>query len=268
VLSFERGPKNIARPESGLAGNGEASNALGPALENGVVSLGDGGCITIGFPVPIADGPGPDFAVFENGFSDGFLELALVEVSSNGIDFFPFTAISETGISRQIGPFDTLDARCLNQLAGKYRAGFGTPFDLSNLSPNRDLDLFSICCVRIRDVVGSLNPEFGTRDARGNLINDPWPTEFESGGFDLDAVAALHLSGSDAPLIWPSVLKSGSPFFSDATSALSLLSFSGQPIAQFPASTGKEAKLPAGLPAGVYYFREENKSHSRKVLIE
>ena len=42
------------------------------------------------------------------------------------------------------------------------------------------------------DVVGSIDPMYGTRDSLGNLINDPWPTPFATGGFDLDAVAVLQ----------------------------------------------------------------------------
>jgi hypothetical protein len=46
--------------------------------------------------------------------------------------------------------------------------------------------------VRIRDVVGSIKPEYATLDSKGNPINDPWPTTFPTGGFDLDAVGVIH----------------------------------------------------------------------------
>ena len=36
--------------------------------------VGDGGSAILTFDTPIANGPGFDFAVFENGFSDTFLE--------------------------------------------------------------------------------------------------------------------------------------------------------------------------------------------------
>jgi hypothetical protein len=29
-------------------------------------------------------------------------------------------------------------------------------------------------------------------DSQGNIINDPYPTPFESGGFDLDAIGVIH----------------------------------------------------------------------------
>ena len=92
-----------------------------------VVSLGDGGSITLGFDSPITNGPGPDFAVFENGFLSGnsglaFLELGLVAVSSDGVNFFTFPAVSETQTTTQIGTFGLIDASNLYDLAGKYTA--------------------------------------------------------------------------------------------------------------------------------------------------
>ena len=67
-----------------------SGRALGPAegTASDAVSLGRGGAITLGFDAPIRDGLGFDFAVFENSFSDAFLELAYVEVSSNGVHRF------------------------------------------------------------------------------------------------------------------------------------------------------------------------------------
>ncbi|MGE3539582.1 MAG: hypothetical protein AB7N91_19400 [Candidatus Tectimicrobiota bacterium] len=189
-----RGPHNIVN-SSPLASFGTGNNALGPATSStsNVVSLGDGGRITLTFSAPITDGPGPDLAVFENSFSDQFLELAFVEVSTNGSDFVRFPAMSLTPTVSQIGSFDPLDATDLNNLAGKYRGGFGTPFDLSEvrgLSPLVDVD--HIFYVRIVDVIGTIDPTYATRDAAGNIINDPYPTAFASGGFDLDAVGVLH----------------------------------------------------------------------------
>lgn len=191
-----RGPLDIADPGAGLASYGTGNEALGFADGNAanVVSLGDGGRITLAFAHPIFDGPGFDLAVFENGFSDTFLELAFVEVSSNGTDFARFPAVSLTQSSQQVASFGALDPTDINDLAGKYRAGFGTPFDLAELagaSPSLDID--NINFVRIVDVVGSIDPAYGTFDSLGNPVNDPYPTAFASGGFDLDGVAAIHL---------------------------------------------------------------------------
>lgn len=192
-----RGPQNIASPGGALASAGSGANALGPAdatSANGgpIVSLGDGGRITLSFAAAITDGPGYDFAVFENGFGDEFLELAFVEVSTNGTDFVRFPAISLTPTAAQVGSFAPLDPTNIDNLAGKYRAGFGTPFDLAaiaGLSPA--VNPLEINFVRIVDVVGSL--ALGTVDSLGNPVNDPYPTAFASGGFDLDAVGVINV---------------------------------------------------------------------------
>ena len=54
------------------------------------------------------------------------------------------------------------------------------------------LNLNAITHVRLIDVVGSIDPQYGTYDSQGTIINDPYPTDFESGGFDLDAVGVIH----------------------------------------------------------------------------
>lgn len=269
VLHFDRGPRKINDISRGFASTGTEENVLGPALTNGILSLGDGGSIIVSFPSPISDGPGPDIAVFENGFSNGFLEFATVEVSSNGKDFFRFPAVSEIQTENQTGPFDTLDARRVHNLAGKYRAGFGTGFDLAELGSQPGLDIHSITEVRIRDVVGSLDSAFGTFDSNGTFINDPWPTDFESGGFDLDAIAGLNLSEGDFPIVWPSVLMAGDKFqviSSDTNAPILLLGISGKLIAEFP-SGGQSLQIPSWVLPGIYFVREKNQAKSRKILI-
>ncbi len=200
VVSLTRGPENIANPSLGAASFGAPTNALGPsdAATNfaGVVSLGDGGQITLGFNQPIRNGAGPDFAVFENGFASGglaFLELGFIEVSSDGINFFRFPATSLTQTATQVASFGLLDATNLDNLAGKYVAGFGTPFDLDQLAGvSPFLDVNNVNYLRIVDVVGSIDPLYATHDAFGNIVNDPWPTASASSGFDLDAVGVIN----------------------------------------------------------------------------
>ncbi len=160
-----RGPLNAADPGGGLASFGTGSEAVGPAdgKSSHVVSLGDGGQITLTFAEPIIDGPGDDLAVFENGFSDTFLELAFVEVSTNGIDFFRFAASSLTQTDTQVGTFGSLDPTNLDNLAGKYRGGFGTPFDLAKLAGvSPQLDINHVGFVRIVDAIGSIDPSLGS----------------------------------------------------------------------------------------------------------
>lgn len=56
------------------------------------------------------------------------------------------------------------------------------------------LNINSITHVKIIDVVGSINPTYGTHDKNNNIINDPWPTPFNSSGFDLDAIGVINQS--------------------------------------------------------------------------
>jgi hypothetical protein len=187
----ERGYVDISDTTLGYATYGMDTVATGVA-DNNVVSLGDGGNALVYFETPLTDGPGFDFAVFENSFSDDFLELAFVEVSSDGTHFFRFPSVSYTQTEVQVETFDTLDATKVHNLAGKYRGGYGTPFDLAELDGVEGLDVHHIVAVRIVDVIGSIDTAYATYDSEGNIINDPWPTPFESSGFDLDAVGVIH----------------------------------------------------------------------------
>ncbi len=160
-----------------------------------IVCLGNGGRITMHFPHPIRDGGGADFAVFENSFSDGFLELAFVEVSSDGTNFTRFPAVSLT--ANPVGDFGTgMNPTDLSGLAGKYRLGFGTPFDLADLPDSPALDKQNVRFVRIADIIGNGN----TKDSGGNPIYDPTPT-IGSGGFDLDAIGVIHMNDGDFPVL-------------------------------------------------------------------
>lgn len=204
-IELVRGPIDIAdtREPQFYPTWGTESSATGPADalsgDSGdggdpfpVVSLGDGGTATLTFSEPIADIPGLDFAVFENAFSPTFLELAHVEVSSDGIHFFRFPSISLTQTANQLGGYGTLDPTNLYNLAGKAPGGSGTPFDLAQLRKHHPvLDINRITHVRVIDVVGSLSVAHRTLDSVGNPINDPYPTDHEYGGFDLDAVGAF-----------------------------------------------------------------------------
>ncbi|BDS12524.1 T9SS type A sorting domain-containing protein [Aureispira anguillae] len=191
--SIQRGPMDISQPHLGLATAGQAHQATGAAGDGFTVSLGDGGQATLTFEYPIRNGNGPDFVVFENAFNATFLELALVEVSSDGQNFVRFPAISNTDTNVQVGSFGAVDPRKIYNLAGKYRANYGTPFDLAELQADSAiLDLEAITHVRLIDAVGSMHPSHASRDSRGVKINDPWATPFPSSGFDLDAVGVLH----------------------------------------------------------------------------
>ncbi len=157
-------------------------NALGKAQGTSfdIVSLGRGGSITLIFDAYIQNKEGYDFAVFENGFNDSFLELAWVEVSLDGDTFKRFSNHSLTPAPVS----DVVDPEKIYGYAGKYRMGFGTPFDLD------EVGLDSVYYVRIIDIPGD-----GTaKDTAGNAIYDPYPT-IGSSGFDLDGVGVIHRSG-------------------------------------------------------------------------
>lgn len=196
-----RGWQNIAETNLGRALVGDETYVPGPA-GNGIVSLGDGGSATLTFNKPIRNGDGPDFVVFENGFIDqtlkpgtAFLELAFVEVSSDGENFVRFEAISNIDTNAQLGPFEGINASQIHNLAGKYITNYGTPFDLEELANNILLNINAVTHIRIIDVVGSIAPAYAAKDSRGYVINDPWPTSFAASGFDLDAVGVIHQDG-------------------------------------------------------------------------
>jgi len=162
--------------------------ALGKAVGDSfdIVCLGRGGQITMTFARPIADGSAWDFAVFENAITDGFLELGYVEVSSDGVHFFRFDNDSLT--RDPVWSFGSVDPNNVTGLAGKYRQGYGTPFDLADLDGVSPLlNVKGVTHVRILDVVGDGN----CTDTDGNAIYDPYPT-VGSAGFDLDAVGVFH----------------------------------------------------------------------------
>jgi hypothetical protein len=190
-----RGYQDIAHPEKGYASYGTNTNAIGKATDSNTtdaVSLGDSGVAILTFQTPVSNGEGYDFAVFENSFRDSFLELAFVEVSSDGIHYFRFPATSNTPVDEQVGGFGQVNATLINNLAGKYRIGWGTPFDLEELPDDENLDKSNILYVKIIDVIGTITPDSATYDANGNIVNDPYPTAYASGGFDLTGVGVIN----------------------------------------------------------------------------
>lgn len=190
--------------------NDDPQWALGPVTGDhylDTVSLGDltatqvtsgflPGHITITLARPIADLPGADLAVFENGFSSGnqiFGELAYIEVSSNGNVFarFPSRSLSTSSITA----YGVFNATNVFNLAGKHANGYGiswgTPFDLSQLTSHSvvvsgAVNLNAITHVRVVDIPGT--GQFF--DSEGSPIYDPSVTT-GSGGFDLEAIGGI-----------------------------------------------------------------------------
>jgi len=145
-----------------------------------VLSLGSDGEVVLGFgAAEICDAPGIDFVVFENAFAAGdptgavFVEVGIVAVSSDGINYttFPYDAETLSGLAGRTSvlshPDNGIDA-CDPAVSG------GDGFDLAAVGLDR------VRFVRITDPGASI-ADPGNRVPPG-----------VSGGFDLDAVAVLH----------------------------------------------------------------------------
>lgn len=260
-ITVERGYVNITNPDLTANGSNKASfglpsDALGYP-DGGVVSLGDAGYAILTFESPIYDGEGFDFAVFENGGAS-FLELAVVEVSSDGQNFFRFPAHSQTQTATQIGSFGTPSANYLNNIAGKYSGQYGTPFDISELADNALLDKESITHVKVIDVVGSIDVNYATLDSFGNAINDSHPTPFNSCGFDLQAVGVINqgtLGRDDFAKnnlkIYPNPATEFFTIKSDEATRLTLYDISGRIVLNQDARPNEQINVSSLVP-GVY----------------
>ena len=269
----EPGPMNITNPSAGLAGQGwPASNAIGfPDGTYGVTCLGDGGQATVTFASPICNRPGPDFAVFENGMANAqepdiwFLELGFVEVSSDGVNFFRFPAISLVQTETQVGGFSCIDPAQIHNFASKYGAMYGTPFELDDVPDDPLLDKNNITHVRIVDVIGNIDPEYCTYDSEGHVVNDPWPTPFASCGMDLDAVGVIHdlahfpgegivENECDNVMIYPNPAHDFVTISAQNVSSVQIFNSVGQLVL----TTEETVINVSELPQGVYFVRVDN----------
>ena len=283
--TVQRGPMNIADTSLGLASAGASYNATGPS-DDVTVSLGDGGIATLTFNHPIYNGEGPDFAVFENGFMTNdsnlaFLELGFVEVSTDGNRYVRFPATTNVQDTSQLNNDGGMDCSQLYNLAGKYIARYGTPFDLQELVDSTGIDVNNINYIRIIDVVGSIDSAYATRDHSGHIINDPWPTPFASCGFDLDAVGVIHAlatSGiktleNNAMQVYPNPVQPGNDFhilLTENNYDVKLYNVDGQLLKQWPGSSTQHTFNIADLNSGVYFIKAEtvNSFFSTKLVVE
>jgi autotransporter-associated beta strand protein len=201
------------------AGNSSSGNAapIGmppqPQAASYAVALGQNGSATLTFNQPVTNGTGPDFAVFGNGFSSGtqeWVKPALVSVSSDGLHFFTFPSVSLTQTATQVGD-DELDPTDLYDIAGNFPAGYGTPFDLSELAGvSPFLNVNDVTQVRVTSITGDINPAYATCDSTGNIINSPWPAVSWVGseGFDLAGVGVINAL-STSNLTWSNAAGTG-----------------------------------------------------------
>lgn len=143
-----------------------------------VVTLGNGGSITLAFGGVIEDAPGPDFIVFENAFYAGgdpeapFAEIASVEVSADGETWsaYPCTA-DETPFDGCAGWHPTYAGSDPEIDPHDPEAAGGEAFDLADVA---------------------------LTEARFVRITDRADLDGFDGQFDLDAVALVHWT-CDAP---------------------------------------------------------------------
>lgn len=276
----ERGYINIADTaftysEGGTTSNrawkGNTESATGFA-DGTTVSLGDGGSITLQFEQGIADGEGPDFVVFENSiFSPptqtvtAFIELAFVEVSSNGVDYVRFPAVSNFQITDQIGTFEAVEWNHFENFAGIYPVFYGVPFDIAELNSEM-IDKNNITYIRLVDVVGNIDPEYGSTDSNGNIVNDAWPTPFATCGFDLDAVGVINVAQdieSFSPnnfKVYPNPCKELLVIDSEVFAEFQILDSYGKIIKSEQIFGNKTINL-NGLKNGIYFLRVNDGSN-------
>lgn len=277
-ITVERGLINKSNPNASASGStfatfGTPTDALG--FPTGpVVSLGDGGFAILTFATPISNKPGFDFAVFENG-STAYLELAFVEVSSDGLNYFRFPNHSQTQTQTQLGTFGSPQATFLNNLAGKYSSEYGTPFDLDELPNDSLLDKSTILYVKVIDVVGSINPLYASYDSYGNAINDSFPTPFNSGGFDLQGVGVLDMTLGSTDFsaqrkisVFPNPTKEAIHLSNAEHASLAIVDLKGRSVLNLQ-NYQSEAITVSHLSKGIYILKVtvENNSQQIKLIV-
>jgi hypothetical protein len=217
VVSYNPGPgASLTDPTRALGGPRGAGGGSG-SLD--VVSLGVDGTLTLGFDVTIADGPGADLVVSENGFfvgPDVFSEVMFVEVSTDGVTFArfpnnyglppgslpPFGGApigAYRGLAGGIPVFANVDTNTIDPF-NPVESG-GEAFDLVELANDPAVlsgavDLNAIHFVRLHDVVAG-----SSDDSDGDKIYD---NGGDNGNADLDSVAVIHYvgePGSSRPVV-------------------------------------------------------------------
>lgn len=201
VVQFHQGTGGGIFDQANILGGPEGGGLGAGSLD--VLTLGEGGDVTLGFDVTIVDGPGADLTVFENGFLVGggpsvFAELFFVEVSTDGSTFarFPSKYLgtgSSMGAYRGIGGGMPVVADVTTGLVDPLDPllSGGEALDLADLAQHPDVlsgavDLGAVHFVRLVD------PLPGATDSLGTPIA-------AAGGADVDAVAVLHSSATASP---------------------------------------------------------------------
>ena len=136
------------------------------------------------------------------------------------------------------------------------------------------INLDSINYIKIVDVVGSVSPVYGSFDQYGTPINDPFPTAFESGGFDLDGVGVIHANGDyhlslseeERPLIYPNPVRDVLKIKNADVESIRIYTIDGRLISETMDSQLDLGKL--AIPDGIYLVSiiSQGTKFSQKIL--
>lgn len=264
---------NLTYNGSNRASYGDTSLVTGYPTGQ-ALSLGNAGSATLTFDTVISDHEGWDFAVFGNGFEDNYLKMAFVEVSSDGEHFVRFPSVSLTQTQVQISNFDTIDTRKINNLAGKYRVFYGTPFDLYELKDSAGIDIHHITYIRVVDVVGDIQVPYAQYDSQGHIINDCFPTPYNTSGFALDGAGLVHNAPSSVDdnlhipkvSILPNPCSHQARFFAGTSAPLhyQIMCQMGQVVFQSSFSISTSVDID-DFPPGIYFVNFTNPVSSLQI---
>jgi hypothetical protein len=193
VVQFNQGSGGGIFTQANILGAPQGGGLGGGSLH--VLTLGEGGSVTLGFDVAIVDGPGADFTTFENGFVFGagsvFSEVAFVEVSTDGVSFARFPSKyagsgTNMGAQRALCGGMPVVANALTNTVSAFDPSVsgGEAFDLADLANEPsviagDVLLSDVHFVRLVDCAAGSTDAFGTPLAA-------------AGGADIDAVAVIN----------------------------------------------------------------------------
>jgi hypothetical protein len=129
--------------------------------------------------------------------------------------------------------------------------------------------------VRVIDVVGTISTGFST-DSQGHKINDPYPTVFPSGGFDLDAIAVINentfLGHKENDIIsyniYPNPSKGITNINTNSDCTVDIITINGQLINHYTLFKNEEIQL-TNLKNGLYliYFNTGEKTFINKLVV-
>lgn len=269
------GPDNPHFPQCVLGRPDSTARPCAPTADpRELLSLGDGGEITLYFRRPIVNREGADFTVFENAFYIGcdtnrvFAETAIVSVSRDGVRFveFPFSVVDTLPINSPRRYRGLAGVTPTNGAASPFRPG--PPLVNGQLSPFSGGDAFDLSAVGLDTVHFVRITDAGARVNDGGILAQ---------SFDLDAVVAIHQAGASSvaeqaapPAAFELFQNYPNPFNPTTVIAYQLPLPSEVRLTVFDALGREVATLvstrqaagrhqapfnASGLPSGIYFYR-------------